>query len=145
MINLSLSKPQFDLELARTESPQPEDVFAAVKQNVWHINIDQNNTAPDVYDDTYRLNGGGQIAEARSESGGILYHALINTRFEYSDCSLNPTNGVAFIQNIKAGSSIDLGNITMEFRDNCDGKAHVKLATGKYVSTNGRDVNLHFD
>lgn len=146
LLDLSLSKPKFDAELNRVNQPRPADVFTAITQNVWFIDIDQNNTLSNVYDDTYEINGGGQIVQANSNSGGVLYHAMIQTRFSYTQCSLNPFSGVAFIQNLQAsGSSIDLGNITMEFHGACDGRAQVDVATGKYVSANGSNLSLNWN
>lgn len=144
IVHFGLSKVAFDLEMDRLEAEQPKDAFAAIKQNVWFITIDQRGTSPDIYDDEYLLNGGGQIAEVINTSGGISYHALIETKFSFSECPDNPVNGTGFIQNIKAGKGIDLGNILLNFHSSCDGKAKVEFATGKYVHTNGRDVNLNF-
>jgi hypothetical protein len=144
LLSLSMSKPKFDLEQQRLNSSYPVDVFAAVSQNVWFLDIDRNNLN-DVYDDFYTVNGGGQVLEARSTSGGVLYHAMIDTEFSHSSCSTNPTDGTAFIQNIKAGSSIDLGNITLNFHSSCDGRADVIVATGKYVGSNGKNINLNFN
>ncbi len=86
----------------------PIDAFVAVKQNVWFINIDQKNTFPDFYDDDVVINGGGQILEAKSATGGIVYHALINTKVNYSVCNRNPIDGFALSQNLKAGGPSDL-------------------------------------
>ena len=144
LMNLSMSNPKFDLEQERLNNPHPTDFFTAIAQKVWYMEIDRNNLST-VYDDGYTLTGGGQILEARSTSGGILYHALIDTEFNYQHCSTNPTDGTAFIQNIKVGGPTDLGNITFEFRDECDGKAKVIVATGKYVGSNGRSINLNWD
>lgn len=144
LINMSFSNPQFNMELDRLDEEQPTDMYVAASQNVWFVNIDQKGTST-VYDDTFVINGGGQIAEATSTTGGILYHALIGTEFNYSVCSENPTRGDAFIQNIKAGTSIDLGNIYLTFHDICDGKAYVEFGTGEYLKYSGRHVNLHFN
>ena len=143
LLNLSLSKPKFSTELTRLDAPHPSDVFTAISQKVWYLSIDQHSTLSNVDDDSYVLTGGGQIVEVKSNSGGILYHALIETNFSYTDCKLNPTSGDAFIQNVKAsGSSVDLGNITLQFHSTCDGRASVKLATGKYVGSNGKNILL---
>jgi hypothetical protein len=145
LMNLSLSNPKFTTELDRLNEPRPTDTFVAIKQNVWFIDIDQSGTPSDVYDDEFEINGGGQIAQASSNSGGLLYHAMIETQFTYSNCSINPTHGTAFIQNLKAsGSSIDLGNITLDFHSDCDGRAKVIVATGKYVTSNGKNISLDF-
>jgi hypothetical protein len=145
IINLSMSRPQFNLETDRAKEPEPDDVFAAVKQKVWFVKIDQSKTYNDIYDDTYIINGGGQIAEVTSSSGGIQYHALIGTTFNYAYCSRNPTSGNAFIQNIKAGDNINLGDIFLDFHDICDGQAYVDAAAGSYFPYFHRDVNLNFE
>jgi len=145
LLDLSLSKAKFDTELSRTNQSYPVDVFTAIKQNVWFINVDQKGTLMDVYDDAYEVNGGGQIVQVASNSGGVLYHAMIETKFSYMQCSQNPTSGIAFIQNFQAsGSAVDLGNITLGFHDSCDGRAYVDLATGKYVSSTGSTTALNW-
>jgi hypothetical protein len=144
LMNLSLSKPQFNAELDRLNAPQPGDVFAAIAQKVWFIHIDRQGTTADPYDDRYKVNGGGQVLEARSTSGGVLYHALINTEFSHAVCAQNPLEGTAFIQNLTVGSITDLGNITFRFHDACDGQADVIVATGKYLGSNGKRINLNW-
>lgn len=137
----------FNTEMDRLEDNKPGDVFAAVKQNVWFIDIDQAKTLSNVYDDVIVVNGGGQIAEVKGESGGILYHAMIDTKINYSECSRNPLRGTALSQNFKSSDDliIDLGNTLLSFHDDCDGKVHVDFASGKYVFYNGKDVSLDFD
>ena len=143
LMNISLSKIQFDSELQRTGTTTPTDTFVAASQNVWHISIDQSSTT-DLYADEVEITGGGQIAQAKSTSGGILYHAMIDTRYTFSNCSVNPTHGSAFIQNIMAGSLIDFGTILLDFHSNCDGKAQIKVATGKYATSNGKTYPLNW-
>jgi len=131
----------------RLDAPKPNDLYVAVKQNVWFIDIDQAGTYSDPYDDDIVVNGGGQIAEIKGESGGILYHAMIDTKINYSECSHNPVRGSALSQNFKSGDDliIDLGNTLLSFHDNCDGKVHVDFASGKYVFYNGKDISLGLD
>lgn len=145
IIDLSnITDPVFNMDMARLDSQEPSDVFIAAKQNVWFINVDQNNTYSDVYDDNITINGGGQIAEVQGSSGGIIYHALINAKVNYSVCSQNPVSGYALSQNFKAGGApyIDLGNSLLRFHENCDGKVHVELSTGKYIGYNNKDIAL---
>lgn len=143
LLNLSLSKPEFNLELDRLDSEAPDDVLVAVTQNVWHITVDPGNDS-DLEDDEYEVTGGGQIASAQSNSGGILYHAMINTKFS-NECTENPTDGTAFIQNIQAGSIIDLGTILINFHGECDGNADITVATGKYATSTGSEVTLNWN
>lgn len=146
LLSLSMSKPKFDTELTRLNDNPALDAFVAVKQNVWFVSVDRNNTPANWYDDVLTINGGGQVVEAASNSGGILYHAMIGTEFSYASCALNPLDGTAFIQNVKAaGSSVDLGNITLNFHNTCDGKAQVVVATGKYLTSNGKNVSLDWN
>lgn len=136
----------FDYEMGRLDKDKPTDPFAIVKQNVWLINIDQSGTTANVLDDKITINGGGQIVEARSESGGIMYHALIDTKLNFSLCTLNPVSGNALSQNFKAGTSfIDLGNSFLSFHDGCDGKALVEFSSGKYIGYNGKHISLNLE
>jgi len=144
LLNLSMSNPQFNMELLRLNEEQPSDVYAAVSQNVWFISIDQNQTS-NLYDDSFVINGGGQIAEVTSTSGGIQYHAMIETEFIYDQCSENPLRGDAFMQNLKAGTGVELGNILLNFHDRCDGKAYVEISSGEWFNYVGRHVNLNFN
>ncbi len=144
LMNLSLSKLKFDAELNRVNTPAPTDAFVAVRQNVWHLTVTPGGSATNFLDDDYKITGGGQIAEARSESGGILYHAIIDTRFNFTTCAKNPTNGTAFIQNFKAGSTLDFGSILLDFHSTCDGSGNVKVATGKYATANGKNLELNW-
>lgn len=144
LLNLNLSKPKFDTELNRLNSPEPTDSFVAVKQNVWHLTVTPRNNALNFLDDDYRVTGGGQIAEARSASGGVLYHAMINTKFNFAECSKNPLSGTAFIQNFQAGSTLDFGTILLDFEPTCDGTGKVDLATGKYATSNSKKLQLNW-
>ena len=141
----NLTLPLFNAEMDRLNSAEPSDVFIAVKQNVWFVNVDQNNTPANIYDDDITINGGGQMAEVQGESGGIIYHAMINTKVNYSLCSRNPVSGYALPQNFKAGGApyIDLGNSLLRFHENCDGMVHVELSTGKYIGYNNKDIALN--
>lgn len=134
----------FNTEIDRLNAQKPSDTFVAAKQNVWFINIDQNNTNSYMYDDNITITGGGQIAEVKGATGGIIYHAMIDAKVNYSTCTLNPISGYALSQNFKAGGEpyIDLGSTLLSFHNNCDGKAHIDLCTGKYLNYNGKDISL---
>jgi hypothetical protein len=125
-------------------SDKPGDVFVAAKQNVWFINVDQNNTVSNIYDDNITINGGGQIAEVKGSSGGVIYHGMIGTIINYSICTSNPVAGFALTQNFKFGGEpyVDLGNSLLSFRSICDGKAHVDISTGKYITWIDKDISL---
>lgn len=144
LLHLNITNAQLKLELERLDRYIPDNSFTAVQQNVWFTLIDHKGTLTNLYDDEYTVYGGGQIAEVTSKTGGLLYHAMIGAKFTYSECDLNPVSGTAFIQNLKAGTTIDLGHIFLNFHDRCDGKAYVEFATGKYLTSYHRNVNLNF-
>jgi len=134
----------FNSRMEQLNTEKPTDVFVAVKQNVWFVNVDQAQTSNNFYDDIITVNGGGQVLEAKGETGGIVYHAMIDAKVNYSVCPKNPISGYAFTQNFKAGGElfIDLGNSLLRFHNNCDGKAYVELSSGKYVSYNEKNIAL---
>jgi hypothetical protein len=133
----------FNMQQERLNTERPTDAFVAVKQNFWMIDIKQTDT--NVYNDNITINGGGQIVEVQGASGGLIYHALIDAKVNYSSCSLNPISGTALSQNFKAGGNVllDLGNSYITFRNNCDGKGHVEFSSGKYVLYSGKDISLN--
>lgn len=134
----------FNTRINQLNSEKPGDAFVAAKQNIWFINVDQNNTYSNLYDDNITVNGGGQIAEVKGSSGGVIYHAMIATKINYSSCSLNPVSGYALLQNFKFGGEpyFDLGNSLLSFHNTCNGKAHVDVSTGKYISCFNKDISL---
>lgn len=143
LLQVGLSTIQFNTEIERLDKKPPTDVFVAAQQNVWFLKFYQNNAA-DVYDDDIEINGGGQIASASNTGGGVKYHALIETKYNYSNCNRNPSKGSGFIQDIGADKGIDLGTISMDFRAECEGKAKVTFASGDYVRANGKNMDLNF-
>ena len=137
----------FNTKISQLNSEKPNDTFVAVKQNVWFINVDQNKTYANVYDDNITITGGGQIAEAVGTSGGVVYHAMIQAKINYSICNKNPIDGLAFSQNFKFGGEpyIDMGNSLLSFHNTCDGKARVVVSTGKYMTYNNKDISLNLN
>lgn len=147
ILNLgSISDAMFNVRLNHLNTEKPTDTFVAVRQNFWFLNVRQHNSS-NLYDDDIQVSGGGQIVEAKGETGGIVYHGMIDVRMNSSVCNLNPISGYALSQNFKAGgeSQIDLGNSLLSFRNRCDGKVHVELSTGKYFYYNNRDIYLNLN
>ncbi len=148
LLNLSnITDVVFNTRINQLNSEKPNDAFVAVKQNIWFINIDQNKTYSNLYDDNIKVSGGGQIAEVKGTTGGVIYHAMIETKINYSICNNNPIDGFAFSQNFKAGGEpyIDLANFLLSFHNSCDGKAHMVISTGKYMIYNNKDISLNLN
>jgi len=135
----------FNTQMDRLNTAKPTDPFVAIKQNFWMIEINQANTYANIYDDEITISGGGQIVEAAGETGGVVYHAMIDAKVNYSICSKNPISGCALSQNFKAGGNVflDLGNSYISFHNDCDGQGHVDFSSGKYVFYNGKDISLN--
>ncbi|MCG8701856.1 MAG: hypothetical protein MI922_27630 [Bacteroidales bacterium] len=145
IINFSMSNPQFNLEMNRLDDSKPLDEFVAVSQNVWFINTVQQNTYNDIYDDDIYITGGGQIVQASSDQAGIGYHAIMNTRYNFDECSVSPVKGSGMVQNLLAGNAVlnsDFSHATLRFNDRCDGQIHVDASTGKWATFNGKDIVL---
>ena len=70
---------------------------------------------------------------------------MIGAEFIYDQCTRNPIRGDAFIQNLKADTGVELGNILLNFHNTCDGQAYVEFSSGEYFNYIGRDVNLNFE
>lgn len=144
ILDFNLTTLQFNSKMANIAKESSSDPYVAVRQNFWVINIYQNGSYANIYDDDYYIAGGGQVAEVEGSSGGIIYHAIMDTRVNYSVCTKNPIHGFAFSQNLKANGnvSVDLGNSILSFHSNCDGMVHVDLSTGKYLGYNGKSISL---
>ena len=142
-LDLNLTRPQFNTKFSGLSSESSSDAYIAIKQNFWMIDIRQNTTYANIYDDDFYINGGGQIAEVQGNSGGVMYHALVDTRINYSLCSKNPIHGFALSQNFMAGGTfVDLGNSLISFHSDCQGIGHVDFSCGKYLMYNGKDIDL---
>jgi hypothetical protein len=144
LLHLNMEMAWINLELKRLDGKMPADAFVAAQQNVWFITVDRKDALGELYDDEYTINGGGQIAKVRESSGGVIYHALIDTKLNYASCEKNPVSGVGLILNMLVGTETDLGHIMLSFHGQCDGKADVDLATGKYFSSNFNTLDLSF-
>ena len=140
----SISSLFLNSRLDLLAAEEADDPFVAVRQNVWIVNIWQNGTTGNVYDDVAEVSGGGQMAVVEGETGGVIYHALIKTRMNYLLCRRNPVSGYALSQNFTAGGEplIDLGNSLLKFHSECDGTVHVEISTGKYFGYTGRNIFL---
>jgi len=146
LLNIDLSQNEVDSEVSRLDRERPEDLYVAVEQNAWFINIDQKNTYADFNDDSYSITGGGQIIEVIGASGGIIQQAMLQVEIE-SGCLRNPVNGYALIKNTSAEERKfpELGTAIFGFHNSCDGMADITVATGVYLRSNGKSVSLGLD
>lgn len=146
LLELDLSQQEIDSEISRLDRERPEDLYVAVEQNAWFINVNQKNTFADFSDDSYSITGGGQIIEVTGASGGIIQQAMLQVQIE-SGCQRNPVYGYALIKNTSAEERKfpELGTAIFDFHHACDGMADITLATGVYLRSNGKSVPLGLD
>lgn len=142
-----LSLSLYNDRMNRFNLADPQDVFVAVKQNFWFVDVKPNLHSLDFYDRDIIISGGGQIAEVQGKTGGVIYHALVNAKYNYRVCPYNPISGVALSQNFKAGGEpfVDLGNSYISFSESCDGRAYVDFSSGKYTSYFKRHIDLDLE
>jgi hypothetical protein len=72
--------------------------------------------------------------------------AMIDVNFS-SDCLKNPTSGYVFMQDVEVASSqndndIVFGHVFYEFTPDCDGRVLIDLATGNFVFSIGKELDL---
>jgi hypothetical protein len=146
LLEFNLLTQEIESEFARLDNPLPADEYIAVKQNAWVIEIDQKNTPDDLWDDSFTITGGGQLAEVAGNTAEVIQQGMVDVILDQI-CPLNPVYGHALIRKINTEDSRfpELGTAILEFHDNCDGKAEVLLATGAYIGSNGKSIRLDMD
>lgn len=142
-LSINLNTFEIESELLRLNMPRPPDVYVAVLQNAYFIDIDTGGTPVDLDDDDYTITGGGQLIEVNGNSAEIVQQAMVEVRLS-STCGLNPINGMALLKvtGLENEGFPELGTAVLEFTDNCNGEAWVFAATGMYVGSNGKKIDF---
>jgi len=143
LLEIDLDEMEISSEYERLFDPRPLDVYVAIEQKAYFIDIDENSTPLEISDDIYKVTGGGQLVEAAETSAEIIQQAMIDVLVT-PGCSLNPLSGLALMQATRAGATSfpELGSVLLQFHDDCDGTADVLLATGMYLISNGSSVDF---
>lgn len=141
LLAIDLDNFQFESELFRLDVPRPGDVYVAVTQKAYFIDVNSAGTLSDITDDSYIISGGGQLIQVENNSAGIVQQAVVDVLISPS-CRLNPISGMAILRviGVEDDGFPELGTAIFELTDNCQGKATVFLATGIYVTANGKNV-----
>lgn len=140
---INLDDFQFESELIRLDQPLPGDVYIAITQKAYFINVIMAGTPGDITDDSYIISGGGQLIQVVDNSAEIVQQAVVEVLIAPS-CRLNPVTGMALLRvtGVKEDGFPELGTALLEFTDNCQGKADVFLATGMYATSTGKKVSF---
>ncbi len=130
--------------IALLDTIQPSnDASVNVDMDAWVINVDNAGTQK-VSDDAYRISGGGQYVEMGSGSASILQLGMVAVSVG-PGCALNPTSGLAALNEVAASSSLVAATALLSFGPSCDGNSKVTLATGNYLLSNGDSIPLNLN
>jgi len=151
-VDLHMGPADIRIELERVEKPVPESAGAAIEQNAWIIDVDPSGTWDLFADDTYTITGGAQDVSVYTGPSGnessVLQLAMIDTRI-YPDCIISPSDGFAVLHEIDLNTgpeeSIEdlvLGTVFYHFRESCTGMVDIPLATGNYIGSTGKKIDL---
>lgn len=141
LLSIDLDNVQFESELVRLDMQPTEDIYVAVSQNAYFIDVNIAGTMTRTTDDAYTICGGGQFIEVENNSAEIIQQAFVDVYLSPA-CPLNPQSGMALLRTtgVEEDGFPELGTAVFEFNDNCQGKAEVFLATGIYVGINGQKI-----
>jgi hypothetical protein len=141
LLSLNLSTLEIESEWLRLETPPPDDIYTAVLQNAYFIDVFNHSTSTSIGDDSYTITGGGQLVEIRGNSAEVTQQAMIDVCVTPA-CVLNPVNGMALVKvtGLENEGFPELGTVLLEFQAGCEGTARVYLATGMFTGSNGKDI-----
>jgi hypothetical protein len=151
-LDLHMGLMSIQIELERAENPKPETTEAAVSQNAWIIDVDPSGTWNHFADDSYTITGGEQdvsiLTGWRNTETSMIQLAIMETQIQ-PDCILAPVNGFAVLSEIgvdtgprESVEDLVMGTVFYQFSTPCTGKVNIQLATGNYVTSIGKKVEL---
>jgi hypothetical protein len=143
MLQLNLNTLEVESEFLRIDMPRPTDVYVAVLQNAYFIDVNNHGTNGNLNDDSYTVTGGGQLVEVAGNEAEIVQQAMVDVKVS-PDCSANPVDGMALIRvtGIKGNEFPELGTAILQCSPDCKGTARVFVATGIYIRSNGQNVTF---
>ncbi len=80
LLSLNLNTLEVQTELLRLDEPRPADVYVAVLQDAYFIDIFNNLTDNDLEDDSYTITGGGQLIRVNGPAAEITQQAMVGVR-----------------------------------------------------------------
>ncbi len=143
LLSINMNTLEIQTELLRLDEPRPTDVYVAVLQDAYFIDVDENLTTGNPEDDRYTITGGGQLITVNGSSAEITQQAMVGVNVS-SGCLLNPTEGMALMKvtGLENQGFPELGTAVFEFTSDCGGTARVYAATGMYVGSNGKKIRF---
>jgi len=143
-LQIDLNSLEIESKLLRLQTPPPTDVYVAVLEDAYFIDINNNETGSLISDDSYTITGGGQLIEVTGSSAEIVQQALVEVLIS-PECNANPTGGMALtkVTGLADKGFPELGTAVLEFTEACRGTAYVYAATGQYVGSHGKHVSFN--
>ncbi|HNW57340.1 MAG TPA: hypothetical protein PLR88_03305 [Bacteroidales bacterium] len=143
ILSLNLTTLEIESELLRLDAVRPEDVYVAVKQDAYFVDVNNKGTYMNTEDDNYTITGGGQLIEVAGASAEITQQALIDVKVS-AECNSTPLDGMALVRTIgvKDEGFPELGTALLECPSACNGFARVIVATGMYICSNGQEISF---
>jgi hypothetical protein len=143
LLSINLNTLEIESELIRLETPRPADVYVAVLQDAYFIDVYSNATDDIIYDDSYTITGGGQLIEVSGSSAEINQQAMVEVHVSPA-CTVNPLGGMALVKvtGLEENGFPELGTALLEFTEGCEGSVHVLAGTGMYIGATGRNVSF---
>jgi len=148
-LTMSLTQDEIDIEIEKLDTEIPLTQYIAIDQNAWIIDVYHNNTLDNFLDDEFEINGGQQSIEVSDydleSSVSAMQIAMLETEFSI-DCLKNPTSGYAFMQDVeiesKKGTNSVFGSVFYTFHSSCDGDVKLTVATGTFMTSIGKEIDL---
>lgn len=143
ILSLDLNTMQVTSEYLRLDMERANDVYVAVTQNAYLIDIQTQGTPGNLNDDAYIITGGGQLVEVTNNAAEIVQVAMIEVKIA-PECNHTPVNGMSLIRvtGLENQGFPEMGTALLQFNDDCNGKAEVVVGTGMYLASNGRNVSF---
>ena len=142
LLTLEVSEEEFNLEFDRFVNFTSLDSLIEVTEEVWMVEIKDNETE-DLSDDLYLLTGAGQFISVAQEEVMALQIAALFVEVSAS-CLTNPTNGDILIQmGGTTGDTPQVGQAQLKFTGSCNSTVKVNIATGSYVGAFGKNIGFN--
>jgi hypothetical protein len=143
LLSVNLNTLEIESELFRLEAPRTVDVYVAVLQDAYFIDIYSNTTRDIISDDSYEITGGGQLIEVSGSAAEIKQQAMVEVLVSPA-CRVNPVGGMALVKvtGVEEDGFPELGTALLEFPEGCEGTVRVFAGTGMYIGATGRNVSF---
>jgi hypothetical protein len=150
---IAMGPAEIRMQRKRLEISRPQTSEAAIRQEAWFIDVDPSGTWNDPGDDIYTITGGSQniqtVESGGHHSAGIIQLSMLETTMS-PGCNLAPGHGYGMLQEISVEQSsgetpedLVIGSLIYEFMPGCTGRFSILLATGNFITSTGKMVELN--